>query len=104
MRTQPALRANEAPAADLLAIHVMGALTTALRRGQTLSLDDLSRTHRARRAEVRRVVSTLHAQGFVDALRMRPTMLGLTVGLAVSDGSLRPLRPSSSAAAFPTAA
>jgi hypothetical protein len=92
MRTQPDLRANQAPAADLLAIHVMGALTTALRRGETRTLDELAHELRVRRVDVRRVVSTLHAQGFVDALRMRPTMLGLTVGLAVGNGGLRPLR------------
>jgi DNA-binding IclR family transcriptional regulator len=37
----------------------------------------------ARRADVRRTVSSLHREGYVDALRMRLTMTGFGLGLAL---------------------
>jgi len=93
MKSKPALAVNPAPAAELLAIHVMAALTMALRRGERTSFEALARELRVRRVDVRRTLSALHAQGFVDAARMRPTMLGLTLGVAVRNEELRPLRP-----------
>lgn len=83
---------NETPDTELTAIHVMRAVTIAHRAKRPIDLETLARELDVRKTDVRSVVSKLHAQGFLDAMRMRPTMLGLTLGLAAKGVPLRPLR------------
>jgi hypothetical protein len=45
-----------------------------------------------RRGDVRRVVSALDREGYVDALRMRPTLLGFAVGRSYLGQPLPALR------------
>lgn len=50
--------------------------------------DDLS----VRRTDIRAAVSQLHREGMVDALTMRLTFQGFTIGQALSGQRLPPLR------------
>jgi len=74
---------------DVLAIHVMRELTRAQGEGEVLSLEDLANALEVRKADVRVVVSALHQAGFVDALRLRVTMLGLAIGATARGSTLR---------------
>jgi hypothetical protein len=89
-----AARAHEdrAPRADVLAIHVMNALTRARVKGRVISLEDVALEVGARKVDVRRVVTALDRQGLVDAARMRPTLLGFAIGRALRGEALRTLR------------
>jgi predicted transcriptional regulator of viral defense system len=61
-------------------------------RGRVITVEDVARTVGARRADVRHVVTRLHQEGFVDALRMRPTLTGLAVASALRACKLKDLR------------
>jgi DNA-binding IclR family transcriptional regulator len=74
-----------------LATHVL--LAIAAHRGTLLTVADVARIVGARRPDVRRVVSRLHEEGFVDALRMRLTLAGLTLASALRRCVLRDVRP-----------
>lgn len=75
-----------------VAAHVLRHLARAQLRGRSVRLDELSRTIGVRREDVRSVVSQLHAEGYVDAKRMKLTMMGLTLAAAMRDSKLRPIR------------
>ncbi len=92
MSHRPENLENAAPRRDVLAIHVMAALTSAAREGARLSLEQLAGQLAVRKVDVRRVVSELDRQGFVDALRMRPTLLGFALGAGALGSALEPLR------------
>ncbi len=77
---------------DVLAIHVMRELTRAQGEGEVLSLEELANKLEVRKADVRTVVSALHQAGFVDALRLRVTMMGLAIGATTSAATLRAAR------------
>ena len=77
---------------DVLAIHVVKRLTIAQTEGHLLSLQDLADELGVRKTDVRDIISVLHAQGYVDALRMRPTLAGFAIGSATSDAELAPIR------------
>ena len=74
----------------VLAAHVLRAI--ARPRGRVVTVDDVARTVGARRADVRQVVTRLHQEGFVDALRMRPTLTGLALASALRACKLKDLR------------
>lgn len=93
MQSQRRTPDNHAPRHDVLAIHVMAALTTAARQEARLDLESLAKLLGVRKADVRSVVSQLDRQGFVDALRMRPTLLGFALGAGASAAPLASLRP-----------
>lgn len=76
------------PRHDVLAIHVMRAISRAQVRGRVLSLEDLSRDLGVRKPDVRRVVSSLHAEGYVDAVWMRLTLAGFAVASSVAGSKL----------------
>jgi DNA-binding IclR family transcriptional regulator len=82
-----------APKADVLAIHVVAALSRAQRRGRTMTLESLARALGARKTEVRGVVTRLDREGYVDATRMRLTLLGFALGASVANTRLCELRP-----------
>jgi DNA-binding IclR family transcriptional regulator len=60
--------------------------------GRPLSLLDLSRELGVRKGDVRTVVSALHRQGYVDALRLRLMFAGFALGIALASRPLAPLR------------
>ncbi len=75
-----------------LSAHVLQALAVAQSEGRTSSLDTLTAELRVRRGDIRRTVTLLHRQGFVDALRMRLTRTGFALGRAYMGQTLPPLR------------
>ena len=75
-----------------LAPHVLRALFELQSEGALVNLETLTQKIRVRRADLRRVVTHLHREGFVDALHMRLTLRGLALGAAFARGGLRPLR------------
>lgn len=92
------------PSRDLLAIHVMKRLTIAQTQERLLTLQDLAEDLGVRRADVRRTVSALHQEGFVDALRLRLTLAGFALGSSLVDALLAPLRRPAIAAPLAKAA
>lgn len=92
MRPIQQTQADRSPSSDVLAIHVMAALSRAQRRGTPINLEDVSQEVGARKADVRRVISALDAQGLVDATRMRLTLVGFAMGVASFAAPLKKLR------------
>jgi DNA-binding GntR family transcriptional regulator len=74
----------------LLARHVLRAMTVAQKQGATTSLEGLAELLGVRRVDVRTAVSALHKEGLIDALRMKTTLMGFTIGSALNP--LAPLR------------
>jgi transcription initiation factor IIE alpha subunit len=85
-----------------LAAHVLRAIARPRRR--VVTVDEVARTVGARREDVRRIVSRLHQEGFVDALRMRPTMAGLAVATSLRSCKLKDVRSESKLPVAPEAA
>lgn len=83
-----------------LAAHVLRALAASQAKGRTTDLARLAETVGVRRTDVRAVVSRLHAEGHVDALRLRLTMSGLAVVAALAPCKLAPVRAPVRAAAL----
>jgi hypothetical protein len=75
-----------------LSLHVLRALAEAQRDGRVLDLDALVLALGVRRGDVRSVVSALHREGLVDALRLRLSLRGFALGSALRDATLPPLR------------
>jgi DNA-binding IclR family transcriptional regulator len=78
--------------AQALSAHVLQALADAQTKGRAASLETLTQALGVRRGDVRRTVTLLHRQGFVDALRMRLTLSGFALGRAYMGRKLPPLR------------
>jgi DNA-binding IclR family transcriptional regulator len=78
--------------AQTLSAYVLQALAQAQSEGRTSSLETLTDALRVRRGDVRRTVTLLHRQGFVDALHMRLTLAGFALGRAYMGQTLPPLR------------
>lgn len=72
-----------------LAAHVLRHLIDAQTQGRLVRLDEMACSVGVRRADVRRVVTSLHREGHVDAQRMRLTMTGLVLATAMRDAELR---------------
>jgi len=77
---------------NTLAPYVLQVLAKYQLQGRMCSLDDLVGEIKVRRADLRRTVSALHREGFVDALRMRLTLAGFALGRAVVPVALPVLR------------
>jgi DNA-binding IclR family transcriptional regulator len=79
------------PHLDLKAVaaRVLRHLAHAQSRGRLVRLDELACTIGVRRSDVRRVVTSLHAEGHVDAQRMKLTMTGLALAASMRDLELR---------------
>ena len=75
-----------------LALHVLHALAQAQIEGRRVNLETLTQDLRVRRADVRRTVSALDREGFVDALHMRPTLRGFAAGRSLLAEDLPVLR------------
>lgn len=72
-----------------LAAHIVVALAHAQELGRVVRLDELACDLGIRKADVREVVTRLHAEGHVDALRLRLTMTGFAVAASLSQCKLR---------------
>ncbi|HEY4117476.1 MAG TPA: hypothetical protein VGM56_06450 [Byssovorax sp.] len=83
---------HEAPNQEHAAALVLRALSTAQAEGRRADLDELSTELGVRRAELRALLSTLHRQGLVDVMRMRPTLEGFAIGRALEGLPVAPLR------------
>ena len=84
-----------------LAAHVLRAI--ARPRARVVNVDDVARTVGARRSDVREIVTRLHEEGYVDALRMRPTLAGLAVATSLRQCKLKDVRSESQIPAAPAA-
>lgn len=82
-----------------LAAHVLVALARAQRTGRLLTLSDVAAELEVRKSDVRAVVASLHHEGYVDALRMQLTLLGLGLAASLRRARLRPLRAIAAASA-----
>lgn len=89
-----------------LAPHVLRALFELQSEGALVNLETLIDKLKVRRGDVRRVITALHREGYLDALHMRLTLRGLALGAALAKSELRPLRraPAGSADGKVTAA
>lgn len=83
---------NAARSRLALAAHLLRTLAAAQRDGRRVDLDGLTRDIGVRRADVRATLSSLHAEGLVDVLRMRLTLDGFTLGQSLEGRRLAPLR------------
>jgi Mn-dependent DtxR family transcriptional regulator len=72
-----------------VAAHVLRHLARAQSRGRLVRLDELACDIGVRREDVRSAVTSLHAEGHVDAQRMRLTMTGLALAAAMRECKIR---------------
>jgi DNA-binding IscR family transcriptional regulator len=82
-RTTPSLDSKS------IAAHVVVMLAHAQELGRAVRLDELASEIGVRKSDVRDVVTRLHAEGHVDALRLRLTMTGLALATSLADCKLR---------------
>ena len=75
-----------------LAVHVVVTMSDAQADGRVLRLDELAADLGVRKADVRHVITRLHAEGLVDALRLRLTMSGLALATSLGASALPALR------------
>lgn len=75
-----------------LSTHVLHALALAQVEGRRLDLETLTAELQVRRGDIRKVVSALDREGYVDALRMRLTLAGFALGRATMGKALPQLR------------
>jgi hypothetical protein len=78
--------------AHALPAYVLQALAQAQSEGRMQDLETLTREFRVRRGDVRRAVSALHREGYLDALRMRLTLTGFAIGRSLLGEKLPELR------------
>lgn len=90
--TQRAAHEDQAPSPEVIAIHVMREMTIAQEDGRRITALDLSEKLGVRRTDIRAVVSNLHHQGLVDAMRMRVTLAGFAYVRSVAPQPLRRAR------------
>ncbi|EYF07876.1 hypothetical protein [Chondromyces apiculatus] len=81
-----------------LAPHVLRALFDLQSEGALVNLQTLTDTLQVRRVDIRRVITALHREGYVDALHMRLTLRGYALGASFAKSELLPLRRASGAA------
>ena len=67
-----------------IAAHVIVILSRAQADGRALRLDEVASEIGIRKADVRNVVTRLHAEGHVDAIRLRLTLSGLALATSLA--------------------
>ena len=72
-----------------IAAHVIVSLAHAQELGRVVRLDELASDIGVRKADVRDAVTRLHAEGHVDALRLRLTMTGFALAASLAHCKLR---------------
>jgi len=75
-----------------IASHVIRELARHQLRGRAARLDDLASEIGVRREDIRKVVTSLHREGHVDAKTMRLTMTGLVLAVSMRKCKLPPVR------------
>jgi DNA-binding IclR family transcriptional regulator len=75
-----------------LSAYVLRALALAQSEGRASNLDTLTEELHVRRGDVRRTITLLHREGYLDALRMRLTLAGFALGRAYVGQALPALR------------
>ena len=80
------------PDTKTIAAHVVVTLSLAQAEGRAVRLDELASEIGVRKADVRNVVSSLHAEGHVDAMRLRLTMSGLALATSLASCTLAETR------------
>lgn len=75
-----------------LSAHVLHTLAQAQLQGRASNLETLTEALQVRRGDVRRCVTLLDREGYVDALRMRLTLPGFAIGRALEAEALPALR------------
>ncbi|MBX3262444.1 MAG: Rrf2 family transcriptional regulator [Labilithrix sp.] len=79
-----------------VAAHVLRHLARAQSRGRLVELDELASEIGVRREDVRHVVTSLHAEGHVDARRMKLTLSGFAIAASMRECKLRAPRAAAS--------
>ena len=77
---------------------MLQALAKAQVEGKTANLETLVDALRVRRADIRRTLSSLHREGYVDVLRMRLTLAGFAIGSSLIHEELPALRRTATSA------
>lgn len=90
-------RVMNTAARRILAAHAVVTLARAQARGRAMNLATLAQSLGVSREATRALVTSLHAEGHVDALRMRVTMSGLVIAASLRDCRLRPIERRSAA-------
>jgi DNA-binding IscR family transcriptional regulator len=72
-----------------IAAHVIVSLAHAQELGRVVRLDELASDIGVRKADVRDAVTRLHAEGHVDALRLRLSMTGFALAASLAHCKLR---------------
>lgn len=75
-----------------IAPYVLRSLAQAQMDGRCMDLETLALEIEVRRSDVRKTVSELHRQGLVDALRLRLSLRGFAMGVAMLKKDLGPIR------------
>jgi DNA-binding IscR family transcriptional regulator len=75
-----------------IAAHVLRHLAEAQARGRLVRLDELAVEIGVRRKDVREIVSRLHAEGYVDAQRLKVTMTGFLLASSMRGSPLKAVR------------
>jgi hypothetical protein len=83
---------------DLVSLHLLRAIAKAAARGRATDLEALAADIGVRKVDCRAALSTLHRQGYVDVLRMRPTLQGFALGASIRNATLEPVRGAAVAA------
>jgi DNA-binding IclR family transcriptional regulator len=76
----------------LLATHILKVIAQHQISGRQVSLQTLVDELKVRRADIRRVVTALDNEGYLDAMRMSLTMTGFAIGGGLLERELPPLR------------
>jgi hypothetical protein len=77
---------------DRNALTALVLLAVTARPTRVRTLADVAESVGARRADVRATLTRLHVEGFVDGLRVRPTLAGLALATALRACMPRMLR------------
>ena len=75
-----------------IAAHVLRHLAAAQARGRLVRLDELACEIGVRRADLREIVSSLDAEGHVDATRCSPSASSTSPTGSMHEAKLRPVR------------
>jgi len=75
-----------------VAAHVLRHMAKEQSRGRAVRLDELVNDIGVRREDVRAVVSSLHAEGHIDAKRMKLTFSGFAIAASMRECKLKEVR------------
>jgi hypothetical protein len=89
---EPFMNSSNLLVRKAVAAHVLRHLARAQSRGRLVRVDELACEIGVRREDVRHAVTSLHAEGHVDAQRMKLTMSGLAIASSMRECKLREVR------------